>query len=144
MMEEYSRNPSPKLLKDIQEAKKHIPQLQGQLFRATGATQVKQTHTHTHTLTQLTNCLHVLKYTVGYPGTLMHQQHPRCVCIILCSAFRDRSRQTLILILSEDYPFSVGSHSFVSVLQLILHTPLTESSVMLVNLTVCSLFTSCI
>uniref|UniRef100_A0A673A6E9 Rho guanine nucleotide exchange factor (GEF) 12a n=1 Tax=Sphaeramia orbicularis TaxID=375764 RepID=A0A673A6E9_9TELE len=33
-------NPSPKLLKDIQEAKKHIPQLQGQLFKATGATQV--------------------------------------------------------------------------------------------------------
>ncbi|XP_068173221.1 rho guanine nucleotide exchange factor 12 isoform X2 [Antennarius striatus] len=39
MKEKYSRNPSPKLLKDIQEAKKHIPQLQGQLFRATGATQ---------------------------------------------------------------------------------------------------------
>uniref|UniRef100_A0A672HCP7 Rho guanine nucleotide exchange factor (GEF) 12a n=1 Tax=Salarias fasciatus TaxID=181472 RepID=A0A672HCP7_SALFA len=33
-------NPSPKLLKDIQEAKKHIPQLQGQLFKATGTTQV--------------------------------------------------------------------------------------------------------
>uniref|UniRef100_A0AAQ5ZSA6 Rho guanine nucleotide exchange factor (GEF) 12a n=1 Tax=Amphiprion ocellaris TaxID=80972 RepID=A0AAQ5ZSA6_AMPOC len=40
MKEEYSRNPSPKLLKDIQEAKKHIPQLQGQLFRVTGTTQV--------------------------------------------------------------------------------------------------------
>ncbi|KAG7221057.1 hypothetical protein INR49_017686 [Caranx melampygus] len=39
LKEEYSKNPSPKLLKDIQEAKKHIPQLQGQLFRATGATQ---------------------------------------------------------------------------------------------------------
>ncbi|XP_028274909.1 rho guanine nucleotide exchange factor 12 isoform X2 [Parambassis ranga] len=39
MKEEYSRNPSPKLLKDIQEAKKHIPQLQGQLFKATGTTQ---------------------------------------------------------------------------------------------------------
>ncbi|KAM6933645.1 rho guanine nucleotide exchange factor 12 isoform 2-T2 [Xenentodon cancila] len=39
MKEVYSRNPSPKLLKDIQEAKKHIPQLQGQLFKATGATQ---------------------------------------------------------------------------------------------------------
>ncbi|KAM4628088.1 rho guanine nucleotide exchange factor 12 isoform 2-T2 [Polymixia lowei] len=39
MKEEYSRNLSPKLLKDIQEAKKHIPQLQGQLFRATGAAQ---------------------------------------------------------------------------------------------------------
>ncbi|XP_075892146.1 rho guanine nucleotide exchange factor 12 isoform X4 [Nelusetta ayraudi] len=39
LKEEYSRNPSPKLLKDIQEAKKHIPQLQGQLSRATGATQ---------------------------------------------------------------------------------------------------------
>lgn len=40
MKEEYSRNPSPKLLKDIQEAKKHIPQLQGQLFKAAGTTQV--------------------------------------------------------------------------------------------------------
>uniref|UniRef100_A0A665VBU9 Rho guanine nucleotide exchange factor 12 n=1 Tax=Echeneis naucrates TaxID=173247 RepID=A0A665VBU9_ECHNA len=33
-------NPSPKLLKDIQEVKKHIPQLQGQLFKAPGATQI--------------------------------------------------------------------------------------------------------
>uniref|UniRef100_A0A1A8KZR6 Rho guanine nucleotide exchange factor (GEF) 12 n=1 Tax=Nothobranchius pienaari TaxID=704102 RepID=A0A1A8KZR6_9TELE len=39
MKKEYSRNPSPKLLKDIQEATKHIPQLQGQLFKATGTTQ---------------------------------------------------------------------------------------------------------
>ncbi|XP_069004151.1 rho guanine nucleotide exchange factor 12 isoform X2 [Embiotoca jacksoni] len=39
MKEEYSRNPSPKLLKDIQEAKKHIPQLPGQLFKAAGTTQ---------------------------------------------------------------------------------------------------------
>uniref|UniRef100_M4A352 Rho guanine nucleotide exchange factor 12 n=1 Tax=Xiphophorus maculatus TaxID=8083 RepID=M4A352_XIPMA len=40
MKEEYSRNPSPKLLKDIQEAKKHIPQLQGQLLKSTETTQV--------------------------------------------------------------------------------------------------------
>ncbi|XP_036379316.1 rho guanine nucleotide exchange factor 12 [Megalops cyprinoides] len=39
MKEEYSRNPTPKLLKDIQEAKKHIPQLQGQLSKATGGMQ---------------------------------------------------------------------------------------------------------
>ncbi|XP_027901389.1 rho guanine nucleotide exchange factor 12 isoform X1 [Xiphophorus couchianus] len=39
MKEEYSRNPSPKLLKDIQEAKKHIPQLQGQLLKSTETTQ---------------------------------------------------------------------------------------------------------
>ncbi|KAJ0022106.1 hypothetical protein NQD34_009596 [Periophthalmus magnuspinnatus] len=39
MKDEYSRNPSPKLLKDIHEAKKHIPQLQGQLFKASTATQ---------------------------------------------------------------------------------------------------------
>ncbi|XP_019743247.1 rho guanine nucleotide exchange factor 12 isoform X3 [Hippocampus comes] len=39
MKEEYGRNTSPKLLKDNQEAKTHIPQLQGQLFKATGATQ---------------------------------------------------------------------------------------------------------
>ncbi|XP_057694795.1 rho guanine nucleotide exchange factor 12 isoform X2 [Corythoichthys intestinalis] len=38
-MKEDGRTPSPKLLKDNQEAKKHIPQLQGQLFKATGATQ---------------------------------------------------------------------------------------------------------
>uniref|UniRef100_A0A8C7D7C2 Rho guanine nucleotide exchange factor 12 n=1 Tax=Oncorhynchus kisutch TaxID=8019 RepID=A0A8C7D7C2_ONCKI len=40
MKEEYSRNPMPKLLKDIQEAKKHIPQLQWQLSKATGGAQV--------------------------------------------------------------------------------------------------------
>uniref|UniRef100_A0A8C5CRG4 Rho guanine nucleotide exchange factor 12 n=1 Tax=Gadus morhua TaxID=8049 RepID=A0A8C5CRG4_GADMO len=40
MKEEYSRNPSPKLLKDIQEAKKHIPHLQGQYLKANGAAQV--------------------------------------------------------------------------------------------------------
>ncbi|XP_020358306.1 rho guanine nucleotide exchange factor 12 isoform X1 [Oncorhynchus kisutch] len=39
MKEEYSRNPMPKLLKDIQEAKKHIPQLQWQLSKATGGAQ---------------------------------------------------------------------------------------------------------
>ncbi|KAM8905239.1 rho guanine nucleotide exchange factor 12 isoform 3-T3 [Spinachia spinachia] len=39
MKEEYSRNPSPKLLKNIHEAKRHIPQLQGHLFKATGSTQ---------------------------------------------------------------------------------------------------------
>uniref|UniRef100_W5KJ64 Rho guanine nucleotide exchange factor (GEF) 12b n=1 Tax=Astyanax mexicanus TaxID=7994 RepID=W5KJ64_ASTMX len=36
MKEEYSRNPTPKLLKEIQEAKKHIPLLQDQLSKATG------------------------------------------------------------------------------------------------------------
>uniref|UniRef100_A0A6Q2ZKZ4 Rho guanine nucleotide exchange factor (GEF) 12a n=1 Tax=Esox lucius TaxID=8010 RepID=A0A6Q2ZKZ4_ESOLU len=40
MKEEYSRNPRAKLLKDIQEAKKHIPLLQGQLSKATGTPQV--------------------------------------------------------------------------------------------------------
>ncbi|XP_061734243.1 rho guanine nucleotide exchange factor 12 isoform X2 [Nerophis ophidion] len=39
MKEEYGRNPSPKLLKDSQEAKKYIPQPQGQLLTSTGATQ---------------------------------------------------------------------------------------------------------
>ncbi|XP_069039111.1 rho guanine nucleotide exchange factor 12 isoform X2 [Lepisosteus oculatus] len=39
MKEEYSRNPTPKLLKEIQEAKKHIPQLQVQLNKATGGVQ---------------------------------------------------------------------------------------------------------
>lgn len=39
MKEEYSRKLSPKLLKDTQEAKKHIPH-QGHLCRNTGAAQV--------------------------------------------------------------------------------------------------------
>uniref|UniRef100_A0A8C7FNW4 Rho guanine nucleotide exchange factor 12 n=1 Tax=Oncorhynchus kisutch TaxID=8019 RepID=A0A8C7FNW4_ONCKI len=39
MKEEYSRNPTTKLLKDIQEAKKHIPMLRGQLRKATGTPQ---------------------------------------------------------------------------------------------------------
>ncbi|XP_062341033.1 rho guanine nucleotide exchange factor 12 isoform X2 [Osmerus eperlanus] len=39
MQEEYSKNPTPKLLKEIQEAKKHIPLLQGQLSKATGTPQ---------------------------------------------------------------------------------------------------------
>lgn len=56
-MEEYSRNPSHKLLKDIQDAKKHIPQVQGQLFKATGVTQVSY-------LPQM-NYLHVFVYSVG-------------------------------------------------------------------------------
>uniref|UniRef100_A0A673YYD2 Rho guanine nucleotide exchange factor 12 n=1 Tax=Salmo trutta TaxID=8032 RepID=A0A673YYD2_SALTR len=40
MKEEYSRNPTPKLLKDIQEANKHIPQMQGQLSKAAGGAQM--------------------------------------------------------------------------------------------------------
>ncbi|XP_051953617.1 rho guanine nucleotide exchange factor 12 isoform X3 [Xyrauchen texanus] len=39
MTEEYSRNPTPKLLKEIQEAKKHIPQLQEQLSKPMGTGQ---------------------------------------------------------------------------------------------------------
>ncbi|XP_071388987.1 rho guanine nucleotide exchange factor 12-like [Centroberyx affinis] len=39
MEEEYSRNPRPKLLKEIQEAKKHIPLLQERLSKAAGASQ---------------------------------------------------------------------------------------------------------
>ncbi|XP_061448356.1 rho guanine nucleotide exchange factor 12 isoform X2 [Rhineura floridana] len=39
LQEDYSRSPIPRLLKEIQEAKKHIPQLQEQLSKATGSTQ---------------------------------------------------------------------------------------------------------
>ncbi|XP_053473641.1 rho guanine nucleotide exchange factor 12 isoform X3 [Ictalurus furcatus] len=39
MKEEYGRNPTARLLKDIQEAQKHIPLLQGQLSKATTAGQ---------------------------------------------------------------------------------------------------------
>uniref|UniRef100_A0A670KIR9 Rho guanine nucleotide exchange factor 12 n=1 Tax=Podarcis muralis TaxID=64176 RepID=A0A670KIR9_PODMU len=40
LQEDYGRTPTPKLLKEIQEAKKHIPQLQEQLSKATGSIQV--------------------------------------------------------------------------------------------------------
>ncbi|KAM9369990.1 LOW QUALITY PROTEIN: rho guanine nucleotide exchange factor 12 [Phaethornis superciliosus] len=39
LQEEYSRSPTPRLLKEIQETKKHIPQLQEQLSKATGCAQ---------------------------------------------------------------------------------------------------------
>lgn len=42
LQEEYGRTSSARLLKEIQEAKKHIPQLQEQLSKATGCTQVKR------------------------------------------------------------------------------------------------------
>lgn len=51
MTEEYSRNPTPKLLKEIQDTKKHIPQHQEQLNKPTGTGQV-QTHIHTHARTR--------------------------------------------------------------------------------------------
>uniref|UniRef100_A0A8C3P6B5 Rho guanine nucleotide exchange factor 12 n=1 Tax=Chrysemys picta bellii TaxID=8478 RepID=A0A8C3P6B5_CHRPI len=40
LQEDYSRAPTSRLLKEIQETKKHIPQLQEQLSKATGSTQV--------------------------------------------------------------------------------------------------------
>ncbi|KFO82751.1 Rho guanine nucleotide exchange factor 12, partial [Cuculus canorus] len=40
LQEEYSRSATTRLLKEIQETKKHIPQLQEQLSKATGCTQV--------------------------------------------------------------------------------------------------------
>lgn len=40
LQEDYNRAPAPRLLKEIQEAKKHIPQLQEQLSKATGSAQV--------------------------------------------------------------------------------------------------------
>uniref|UniRef100_A0A8D2L047 Rho guanine nucleotide exchange factor 12 n=1 Tax=Varanus komodoensis TaxID=61221 RepID=A0A8D2L047_VARKO len=43
LQEDYSRSPSPRLLKEIQDAKKHIPQLQEQLSKATGSVQVMGT-----------------------------------------------------------------------------------------------------
>ncbi|XP_036077622.1 rho guanine nucleotide exchange factor 12 isoform X2 [Rousettus aegyptiacus] len=39
LQEDYNRTPAQKLLKEIQEAKKHIPQLQEQLSKATGSAQ---------------------------------------------------------------------------------------------------------
>ena len=40
MQEDYNRTPAQRLLKEIQEAKKHIPQLQERLSKATGSAQV--------------------------------------------------------------------------------------------------------
>lgn len=42
LQEEYSRSPTTRLLKEIQETKKHIPQLQEQLSKATGCAQVTE------------------------------------------------------------------------------------------------------
>ncbi|KFW92730.1 Rho guanine nucleotide exchange factor 12, partial [Phalacrocorax carbo] len=42
LQEEYSRSPTTRVLKEIQETKKHIPQLQEQLSKATGCTQVTE------------------------------------------------------------------------------------------------------
>ncbi|KFR01920.1 Rho guanine nucleotide exchange factor 12, partial [Nipponia nippon] len=42
LQEDYSRSPTTRLLKEIQETKKHIPQLQEQLSKATGCTQVTE------------------------------------------------------------------------------------------------------
>uniref|UniRef100_A0A8C8VHS2 Rho guanine nucleotide exchange factor 12 n=1 Tax=Pelusios castaneus TaxID=367368 RepID=A0A8C8VHS2_9SAUR len=39
LQEDYSRTPTPRLLKEMQETKKHIPQLQEKLSKATGSTQ---------------------------------------------------------------------------------------------------------
>lgn len=40
LQEDYNRTATQRLLKEIQEAKKHIPQLQEQLSKATGSAQV--------------------------------------------------------------------------------------------------------
>uniref|UniRef100_A0A8C1HSM1 Rho guanine nucleotide exchange factor (GEF) 12b n=2 Tax=Cyprinus carpio TaxID=7962 RepID=A0A8C1HSM1_CYPCA len=71
MTEEHSRNPTTKLLKEIQDAKKHIPQHQEQLSKPTGTGQVHtraHTHTHTHTHTQ-TNKQADSQSSVGSPSS---------------------------------------------------------------------------
>lgn len=92
MKDEYSRNPSPKLLKDIQEAKKHIPQLQGQLFRATSATQVKKKKNN-----QAATSVY-LQSEQASPGSDLPATSHRS----LYNFVWDGPRQTLILILSKD------------------------------------------
>uniref|UniRef100_A0A8C5BE31 Rho guanine nucleotide exchange factor 12 n=1 Tax=Gadus morhua TaxID=8049 RepID=A0A8C5BE31_GADMO len=59
MKEEYSRNPSPKLLKDIQEAKKHIPHLQGQYLKANGAAQRWHFELRGNVVIMSVSCKHV-------------------------------------------------------------------------------------
>uniref|UniRef100_A0A8C2ED97 Rho guanine nucleotide exchange factor (GEF) 12b n=1 Tax=Cyprinus carpio TaxID=7962 RepID=A0A8C2ED97_CYPCA len=69
MTEEHSRNPTTKLLKEIQDAKKHIPQHQEQLSKPTGTGQVHtRAHTHTHTHTQ-TNKQADSQSSVGSPSS---------------------------------------------------------------------------
>lgn len=104
MKDEYSRNPSPKLLKDIQEAKKHIPQLQGQLFRATSATQVK-TKKPTKQPRPCTCNQNRPLWEVFY------QPHPTSLCVIWCVG---RPQTNINPNLIKGLGFSAGSHSFVS------------------------------
>uniref|UniRef100_A0A669BRJ5 Rho guanine nucleotide exchange factor 12 n=1 Tax=Oreochromis niloticus TaxID=8128 RepID=A0A669BRJ5_ORENI len=88
MKEEYSRNPSPKLLKDIQEAEKHIPQLQGQLPKAIGTTQVVTiTCPKTWDIWGQVSNGNIQGGVVGF-------------FFFLCRTFRDCARQTLIQISS--------------------------------------------
>lgn len=90
MKEEYSRNPSPKLLKDIQEAEKHIPQLQGQLPKAIGTTQVVTiTCPKTWDIWGQVSNGNIQGGVVGF-------------FFFLCRTFRDCARQTLIQSPSED------------------------------------------
>lgn len=90
LKEEYSRNPSPKLLKDIQEAKKHIPQLQGQLSRAAGATQVKKKNK---------------KKKLNKKRRRLYCSVPPDFSQIFCNV---ASRQRLILIWQRISPFLLG------------------------------------
>lgn len=61
MTEDYSRNPTTKLLKEIQEAKKHIPHFQDQLNKAAG-----QVHTvHTQVFQSTVSYLNSFKFIVS-------------------------------------------------------------------------------
>ncbi|NXN91800.1 ARHGC factor, partial [Rhinopomastus cyanomelas] len=76
LQEEYSRSPTTRLLKEIQETKKHIPQLQEQLSKATGATQdgVLSSRSVTESLqiseaeAESADCVSKLDYSGGSPS----------------------------------------------------------------------------
>ncbi|NWU92217.1 ARHGC factor, partial [Upupa epops] len=78
LQEEYSRSPTTRLLKEIQETKKHIPQLQEQLSKATGCTQdgVLSSRSVTESLqiseaeAESADCVSKLDYSGGSPSRL--------------------------------------------------------------------------
>uniref|UniRef100_A0A8C4ZY11 Rho guanine nucleotide exchange factor 12 n=1 Tax=Gadus morhua TaxID=8049 RepID=A0A8C4ZY11_GADMO len=95
MKEEYSRNPSPKLLKDIQEAKKHIPHLQGQYLKANGAAQVIPTRQITNGQCNSFQSIELIKSRPAHLAAFLHhvisQFDP---APLLCYLYADLYKQT--------------------------------------------------
>uniref|UniRef100_A0A672QXW3 Rho guanine nucleotide exchange factor 12-like n=1 Tax=Sinocyclocheilus grahami TaxID=75366 RepID=A0A672QXW3_SINGR len=83
IFDQHSRNPTPKLLKEIQDAKKHIPQHQEQLSKPSGTGQV-HTHTHTHKPTNKLPSIRPVAHIIGAEDedfdTEQEQLNGQCSC----------------------------------------------------------------